>query len=116
MFTAFICRHSRRLFPRQIHDLARRLRIPRFRCRGGQSEFERQVQEAVYLEFDHQALVRLGIPLNAVIDRLNREISVGSAPAIDLENRRATFHISNPFRSIESLEEIRIGLPVKQTP
>ena len=103
--------------PRQIHDLARRLSEHRaFSAWGGQSEFERPGPEAVYLEFDHQALVRLGIPLNAVIDRLNREISVGSAPAIDLENRRATFHISNPFRSIESLEEIRIGLQVKQTP
>ena len=103
--------------PRQIHDLARRLSDTALSVPGvAKVSLSGQVQEAVYLEFDHQALVRLGIPLNAVIDRLNREISVGSAPAIDLENRRATFHISNPFRSIESLEEIRIGLPVKQTP
>ena len=98
--------------PRQIHDLARRLSDTALSVPGvAKVSLSGQVQEAVYLEFDHQALVRLGIPLNAVIDRLNREISVGSAPAIDLENRRATFHISNPFRSIESLEEIRIGLP-----
>ncbi len=98
--------------PRQIHDLARRLSDTALSVKGvAKVSLSGQTQEAVYLEFDHQALVRLGIPLSAVIGRLNQEINLGSAPAIDLDSRRATFQISNPYRSVEALGDILIGQP-----
>ena len=81
MFTAYIMPSQPTAFPRQIHDLARRLSDTALSVPGvAKVSLSGQVQEAVYLEFDHQALVRLGIPLNAVIDRLNREISAGLRP------------------------------------
>ena len=55
--------------------------------------------EAVYLEIDHDALVRMGLPLEQVLGAIATQTGVASEASIMVEGRRAGLSLESHFSS-----------------
>ncbi len=68
-------------------------------------------QEAVYLELDQRQLVRLGLPLEAVLQSIGAENAVVPTGAVEYGGRRLRISPEIAFDSVRALEDTRIGRP-----
>jgi len=67
--------------------------------------------EAVYVELDHERLVRLGLPLEAVFGSINVENQVTAAGSVAFGDRRLRVAPELAFEDVSAIEEMRIGRP-----
>jgi multidrug efflux pump subunit AcrB len=67
--------------------------------------------EAVHVEIDHERLVRLGLPLDAVFGSINVENTVTAAGSIAFGDRRLRVAPELAFEDVSAIEEMRIGRP-----
>ncbi len=67
--------------------------------------------EAVHVEIDHERLVRLGLPLDAVFGSINLENRVTAAGSVAFGERRLRVAPELAFEDVSAIEEMRIGRP-----
>jgi len=67
--------------------------------------------EAVHLELDHERLVRLGLPVDAVFLSIGAENRVVGAGSVAHGERRYRIAPELAFNSVEDIGEMRIGRP-----
>ncbi len=68
-------------------------------------------EEAVFLELDQQQLVRLGLPLESVLQSIGAENTVVPTGAVEYGGRRLRIAPVVAFDSVAALEDTRIGRP-----
>ncbi len=67
--------------------------------------------EAIYIEIDHERLVRLGLPIDAVFSSLSVENAVAPAGSVAYDGRRIRIAPAMAFDSVASVGDLRIGRP-----
>lgn len=67
--------------------------------------------EAIYVELDQQRLARLGLPLNALFQRIALENQVNAAGSIMYQGRRLRIALPQTYDSVEAVENMIIGKP-----
>ncbi len=67
--------------------------------------------EAVHVEIDHERLVRLGLPLDAVFGSISMENRVTAAGSVAFGDRRLRVAPELAFEDVSAIEEMRIGRP-----
>lgn len=67
--------------------------------------------EAVHVEIDHERLVRLGLPLDAVFGSINMENRVTAAGSVAFGERRLRVAPELAFEDVGAIERMRIGRP-----
>jgi multidrug efflux pump subunit AcrB len=68
-------------------------------------------EEAIFVELDHQRLVRLGLPIDAVLQALASETRVQQAGSLEYDGRRLRVAPEAAFDSAAAVAEMRIGRP-----
>jgi multidrug efflux pump subunit AcrB len=96
----------------EIHDMARFLESGLNAVRHVAKVSTAGVpEEAVFVELDHQRLVRLGLPMDAVFRAIGAENQVMPAAAVEYGGRRLRVAPSVAFDSAQALGDMRIGRP-----
>jgi multidrug efflux pump subunit AcrB len=67
--------------------------------------------EAVFVEVDHERLVRLGLPIDAVFSSIAQENQVTGAGSVAYGNRRLRIAPELAFHSVQAVGDMRIGRP-----
>ncbi len=67
--------------------------------------------EAVFVEVDHERLVRLGLPVDAVFSSIAQENQVLDAGSVAYGKRRLRIAPELAFHSVEAVGDMRIGRP-----
>lgn len=67
--------------------------------------------EAVHVELDHERLVRLGLPVDAVFASIGAENRVTAAGSVGYGDRRLRVAPELAFASVAAVEDMRIGRP-----
>lgn len=67
--------------------------------------------EAIYVEVDHERLVRLGLPIDAVFASLGAENQVVDAGSVSFGNRRIRIAPDLAFDTVTAVGDMRIGRP-----
>ena len=67
--------------------------------------------EAVFVEVDHERLVRLGLPIDAVFSSIAGENQVTGAGSVAYGNRRLRIAPELAFHSVQAVGDMRIGRP-----
>lgn len=68
-------------------------------------------EEALFVELDHQRLVRLGLPMDAVFRGIGAENQVTPAGAVEYGGRRLRVAPAQAFDSVQAVGDMRIGRP-----
>ncbi len=68
-------------------------------------------QEAVFVELDHERLVRLGLPVEAVFESIAQESQVSGAGSVAYGDRRLRIAPELAFGSVEAVGSMRVGRP-----
>ncbi len=68
-------------------------------------------EEALFIELDHERLVRLGLPIDAVFRAIGAENQVMPAGSVEYGGRRLRIAPSQAFDSVQAVEDMRIGRP-----
>lgn len=98
--------------PKQVRRLSDRVSNHLLSLEGvGKVQVTGLPLEAVYLEIDHDTLVRLGLPLEQVLSTIGRQTSVASDASIVVEQRRAGLSLKGTFDNIDALRALKIGKP-----
>ena len=98
--------------PKQIKQLSKKLSNHLLSIDGvGKIQVTGLPLEAVYLEIDHDTLVRMGLPLEQVLGAIATQTGVASEASIMVEGRRAGLSLESHFSSIAALESIKLGRP-----
>lgn len=67
--------------------------------------------EAIFLEMNHDAMVRLGLPLEQALSAISSQTGVASDASLILNNRRTDLKLQGDFSSVAALEQLKIGKP-----
>lgn len=67
--------------------------------------------EAIYLEFDHARLTRLGLPIDVVFQNIALENAVMPAGSVRVGSRRMRIAPDMAFDSVAAIENLRLGRP-----
>ncbi len=67
--------------------------------------------EAIFIEVDHERLVRLGLPIDAVFASIAQENQVTDAGSIAYGQRRIRFAPELAFHDVQAVGDMRIGKP-----
>ncbi len=68
-------------------------------------------EEALFVELDHEQLVRLGLPTDAVFRSIGEENQVMPAASVAYGDRRLRLSQGNAFENVKAIGEMRIGRP-----
>ncbi len=68
-------------------------------------------EEALFVELDHEQLVRLGLPTDAVFRSIGEENQVMPAASVAYGDRRLRLAHTNAFETEQAIGEMRIGRP-----
>ncbi|MGE0624928.1 MAG: efflux RND transporter permease subunit [Pseudomonadales bacterium] len=68
-------------------------------------------EEAIFVELDHERLVRLGLPLDAVFQSIGAENRVVPAGSVEYGDRRLRVTPDVAFDSVQAVADMRIGRP-----
>ncbi len=67
--------------------------------------------EAIFVEVDHERLVRLGLPIDAVFSSIAQENQVVGAGSVAYGQRRIRFAPALAFHDVQAVGDMRIGRP-----
>ena len=67
--------------------------------------------EAIFVEVDHERLVRLGLPIDAVFSSIAQENRVVGAGSVAYGKRRIRFAPELAFHDVQAVADMRIGKP-----
>lgn len=68
-------------------------------------------EEALFVELDHEQLVRLGVPTDAVFRSIGEENQVMPAASVAYGDRRLRLAHTKAFDTVQAIGEMRIGRP-----
>ena len=68
-------------------------------------------EEALFVELDHERLVRLGLPMDAVFRSIGAENQVMQTGSVEYGGRRLRVAPAMAFDSVQALGDMRIGRP-----
>ncbi|HEY5646380.1 MAG TPA: efflux RND transporter permease subunit [Pseudomonadales bacterium] len=68
-------------------------------------------EEAIFVELDHERLVRLGLPMDAVFQSIGAENRVVPAGSVEYGERRLRVTPDVAFDSVQAVADMRIGRP-----
>ncbi len=68
-------------------------------------------EEALFIELEHERLVRLGLPIDAVFRSIGAENQVMPAGSVEYGGRRLRIAPALAFDSVEAVGDMRIGRP-----
>ena len=98
--------------PRQIKQLSKSISNHLLSLDGvGKIQLMGLPNEAVFLEMNHDAMVRLGLPLEQVLSAISSQTGVASDASLVLNNRRAGVKLQSDFSSVAALQALKIGRP-----
>lgn len=96
----------------EIRDLARFLRRELLTVPGvAKVSTAGEPKESIYIEVSHEKLVRLGLPVEMVLNTLQTENSVEDAGEIRVDDQQVRLVTRPGLGSLTSLEALRIGRP-----
>jgi len=96
----------------EIRDLARFLRRELLTVPGvAKVSTAGEPKETVYLEISHEKLVRLGLPIELILNTLQTENSVEDAGQIRVADQQVRLVTRPGLDTLTSLEALRIGRP-----
>lgn len=96
----------------EIRDLARFLRRELLTVPGvGKVSTAGEPKETIYLEIPQEKLIRLGLPIELVLNTLQTENSVEDAGKVRIADQQVRLVTRPGLGTLSSLEALRIGLP-----
>ena len=98
--------------PKQITKLSKQVSTQLLRVDGvAKIETMGLPQEAIFLEMDHDLMVRLGLPLDQVLSAIAQQTDVTPDSSMVLDQRRTAMKLQEDFTSVQSLQQLKIGRP-----
>ncbi|MDH3643960.1 MAG: efflux RND transporter permease subunit, partial [Gammaproteobacteria bacterium] len=95
-----------------IHDMSRHIATGIKQVEGvAKVHTAGEPYEAIFVELDHERLVRLGLPLDAVFSSIARENQIVEAGSIAYGERRIRIAPELAFDSVQAVGDMRIGRP-----
>lgn len=96
----------------EIRDLARFLRRELLTVPGvAKVSTSGEPKETIYLEISHEKLIRLGLPIELVLNTLQTENSVEDAGQVRISDQQVRLVTRPGLDTLASLENLRIGRP-----
>ncbi|MEM7016425.1 MAG: efflux RND transporter permease subunit [Pseudomonadota bacterium] len=98
--------------PGEVHDISRQIAL-RLKTIEGVAKVAAagEPEEAIFVELNHERLVRLGLPIDAVFNSINTENQVVGAGSLAYGERRVRIAPELAFDSVTAVEDLRIGRP-----
>ncbi len=98
--------------PADIHDISRHIATGIKQVSGvAKVHTAGEPHEAIYVEIDHERLVSLGLPLDAVFSSISRENQIVEAGSVAYGERRIRIAPELAFDSVQAVGDMRIGRP-----
>ena len=98
--------------PKQVTALSKHVSTQLLRVDGvAKIQIMGLPQEAIFLEMDHERMVRLGLPLDQVLSAISQQTDVTPDSSLIVDQRRATLKLQEDFTSLQSLQQLKIGRP-----
>jgi multidrug efflux pump subunit AcrB len=98
--------------PADIRDMSRQISTTLKRVPGvAKVQTSGEIGEAIFVELNHERLVRLGLPVDAVFGSIAQENSVVEAGSVSYGQRRIRIAPELAFDSVAAVGDMRVGRP-----